>query len=64
MKIIQLELILTHSPRKIAPPQDELSSIFYFKNVSIIYAPIFAKITDDELCGLVEFTRNVPTVIS
>ena len=33
MKVTQLELILTHTVRKNAPSQDELFSIFYFKNV-------------------------------
>ena len=33
MKIIHLELILTHPPRKNAPSQVELFLIFYFKSV-------------------------------
>ena len=40
MKITQLELILTHSPRKNAPPQDELFSIFtlrVYKNEVLSY---------------------------
>ena len=40
MKITQLELILTHSPRKNAPSQDELFSTFYFKRV------LFSGLTD------------------
>ena len=39
-KITQLELILTHSPRKNAPSQDELFSTFYFKRV------LFSGLTD------------------
>ena len=33
MKITQLELILTHLPRKDVPSQVELFSIFYFMSV-------------------------------
>ena len=36
MKISQLELILSHSPRKNAPSPVELLLIFYFKNVQQI----------------------------
>ena len=35
MKIIELELILTHSPRKNKPSEVELFSVFYFKNVLV-----------------------------
>ena len=34
MEIPQLDLILTHSPRKNLPSQIELFPIFYFKSVS------------------------------
>ena len=33
MKIIEIELVLTHSPRKNAPSQVELFSVFYFESV-------------------------------
>ena len=34
MKITQLELVLTHSPRKNTPSQVELFSVFNFKSVT------------------------------
>ena len=60
MKITQLELILTHSPRKNAPSQVEWFSTFYFKSVCVymyIYIDIFfcsIKIFASELINLYE----------
>ena len=36
MKITQIELILTHSPRKTAPSQVKLFLIFYFRSAEFI----------------------------
>ena len=47
MKITQLELILTHSPRKNAPSQAEIFLIFYFKSVCVVVNTDKNDVTDN-----------------
>ena len=51
MKIIELELILTHSRRKNSPSQVELFSVFYFKNASFLLEKDGNSKVENSSCG-------------
>ena len=45
MKIIQLDLVLTHSPKQNLISQVKLFSIFYFKSVKCNFKILFLAVT-------------------